>query len=196
MVLITEMSVLYANPKHRYSKGADGPLGIKSVAGWGGKMSNRTQAGLPERRWIIAQMQTCWKNLFQWSNFTHYWMQDVPRDIYSCVKIPCRGGQRGGGNKWVVMRVTLHWKQRATSHVQGKKDPCLPSGVYSPITYSCRRLFILAKASAWIERMALSPRFLQNTTKGNVNKRDAMAVTKSLHIQAVTPIAGNLVGPC
>lgn len=28
---ITEMSVLYVNPKHRYCRGADGPLGIKSV---------------------------------------------------------------------------------------------------------------------------------------------------------------------
>lgn len=32
MVLIAEMSVLYADPKHRYSKGADGLLGIKSGA--------------------------------------------------------------------------------------------------------------------------------------------------------------------
>lgn len=37
----------------------------------------------------------------------------------------------------------------------------LPEGVSRAITYSCRRLLILAKASAWMERMALSPRFLQ-----------------------------------
>lgn len=108
-------------------------------------------------------------------------MQDVPVTS-TRIKIPCRGGQRRGGNKWNVMRITPHWKQRATSHVQSKKDPCLLNGVCSPITYSCRKLFILAKASAWMERMALSPRFLQNTTKGNVSKRDAVALTGSLYL--------------
>lgn len=105
MVLITAVSVLCVHPKHKYSKGADGPLGIKSMVAWAGELANRTRAGLPEWRWIIAQAQTCWKILFRWSNFTHYYMQDVPVTAPR-VKIPHRGGRRGGANKWVVMWIT------------------------------------------------------------------------------------------
>lgn len=77
----------------------------------------------------------------------------------------------------------------------GQERSVLLNGVHSPVTYSCRRLFILAKASAWIERMALSPRFLQNTTKGNVNNRDIMAVTRSPHTQALTLVASEILAP-
>lgn len=168
-VLITETSVLSVKPKHRYSKGAERPLGIESVAGWEGEMANGTRAGLPEQRWIIAQMQTCWKNLFNDLISLTIKCKMFPWHLSTHVKIPCKVANS-------PLETTCYLSR------PGQEGSLHVNGVHSAVTYSCRRLFILAKASAWMERMALSPRFLHNTTKGSVNKRGAMPIAKALQI--------------
>lgn len=138
---------------------------------WQGEkeMANGTRAGLPEQRWIIAQMQTCWKNLFNDLISLTIKCKMFPWHLSTHVKIPCKVANS-------PLETTCYLSR------PGQEGSLHVNGVHSAVTYSCRRLFILAKASAWMERMALSPRFLHNTTKGSVNKRGAMPIAKALQI--------------
>lgn len=92
------------------------------------------------------------------SNFTSYGI--LLSDICSLAKIACK--KKSAGNNGIIDNMEKsYWREESPEEMPQKWTKIYSKRLLGFIPYSSFRFFSFVKASSWIDRMALFPRFLQ-----------------------------------